>query len=200
MLIAGATIQSIVSANKKAKVKEGLKQMSGEHGGNTQRYVVMGVSGCGKSEIGARLAQRLGYPHLEGDSYHSPRNIEKMAAGMPLNDDDRRDWLHALAAEIAAAHDQSRGLVLSCSALKRSYRDLLRQGDPGLIFIHLSGDRSLIEERMRARPNHFMPVSLLDSQFRDLEPLGIGEAGLALDIRLAPDDIVQRVLDRHDKA
>jgi gluconokinase len=190
----------LLALTKKAKVKEGLKQMSGEHGGNTQRYVVMGVSGCGKSEIGARLAQRLGYPHLEGDSYHSPRNIEKMAAGMPLNDDDRRDWLHALAAEIAAAHDQSRGLVLSCSALKRSYRDLLRQGDPGLIFIHLSGDRSLIEERMRARPNHFMPVSLLDSQFRDLEPLGIGEAGLALDIRLAPDDIVQRVLDRHDKA
>lgn len=191
---AGVKIHSIVSANKRVKVKEGFKQKSGGQGGKPLRYVVMGVSGCGKSEIGARLAERLGYPHLEGDRYHSARNIEKMAAGIPLNDDDRRDWLHVLGSEIAAACEESRGLVLSCSALKRSYRDLLRQGDPALIFIHLSGDRSIIEDRMRARPNHFMPVSLLDSQLKDLEPLGDDEAGMELDIRFAPEDIVHRVL------
>ncbi len=190
----------MLALTRKLNVKERLKETTWEKSGNARRYVVMGVSGCGKSEIGARLAERLGYPHVEGDRYHSRHNVEKMAAGIPLNDDDRRDWLRTLGTEIAAAHEESRGLVLSCSALKRSYRDLLRQSDPGLIFIHLTGDRGLIEERMRARPNHFMPVSLLDSQLRDLEPLAGGEAGMELDIRLVPDDIVQRVLDHHGKA
>lgn len=162
-----------------------------------RRFVVMGVSGCGKSEIGARLAARLGYRHLEGDRYHSQQNIEKMAAGIPLDDDDRRDWLRTLADEIAAARADSHGLVISCSALKRGYRDLLRKGDPDLSFVHLAGVRSLIEARMRARPDHFMPVSLLDSQFRDLEPLAGDERGLCLDIGLAPDDIVRRVIEHH---
>lgn len=165
-----------------------------------RRYVVMGVSGCGKSEIGARLAARLGYPHLEGDRYHSRQSIEKMAAGIPLDDEDRKGWLQVLAGEIAVARGKSSGLVLSCSALKRSYRDHLRQGDPALVFVHLAGGRDLIEARMRARPDHFMPVSLLDSQLRDLEPLATDENGIRLDIGLAPDDIVQRVLEQHMKA
>ncbi|HYD63708.1 MAG TPA: gluconokinase [Noviherbaspirillum sp.] len=158
-------------------------------------YVIMGVSGCGKSEIGARLASQLGYRHLEGDSFHPPRNIEKMAAGIALDDADRKEWLLTLSSEIASARALRQGLVISCSALKRKYRDLLRQGDPSLMFIHLSGDRSLIEERMRARPNHFMPVSLLDSQFRDLEPLDSSESGLQLDVRLPPDELIRRVVE-----
>jgi len=163
--------------------------------GERQRYVVMGVSGCGKSEIGARLAERLGCPHLEGDRYHSRTSIEKMAAGIALDDDDRVEWLLKLSDEIAKARAASQGLVISCSALKRNYRNLLRRGDPELLFVHLTGGRSLIEERMRARSNHFMPVSLLDSQFRDLEPLDDGENGMCLDIRLAPEDLVRCIVE-----
>lgn len=168
----------------------------GNSDGKPQRYVVMGVSGCGKSEIGARLAARLGCRHIEGDSYHPLRNIEKMGAGIALDDADREDWLERLSAEIERAKADGRGLVLSCSALKRKYRDLLRQGDPDVIFIHLWGERSLIEDRMRARPNHFMPVSLLDSQFRDLEPLDASENGIALDVRDLPADLVGRIVER----
>ena len=157
------------------------------------RYVVMGVCGTGKSEIGTRLARKLSYRFLEGDAFHPPANVQKMAAGIPLDDDDRRDWLLALAAEIGIARTESQGLVLSCSALKRSYRDILRQGDPELIFIHLTGERTLIEERMRVRKDHFMPVSLLDSQLRDLQPLDAQERGMAIDIRLPPDAIVECV-------
>ncbi len=159
-----------------------------------RRFVVMGVSGCGKSEIGDRLARYLGCRHVEGDAYHSPRNVEKMSAGLPLNDDDRRDWLLRIRDEIAAAAARPECLVISCSALKRQYRDLLRTGDPALQFVHLAGDRDLIVQRMRARPNHFMPISLVDSQFKDLEPLGSDEAGVVLDIRLAPDDLVRHVV------
>jgi carbohydrate kinase (thermoresistant glucokinase family) len=158
------------------------------------RWVVMGVSGCGKSEVGQRLAQALGVRFLEGDAYHSASNVAKMAAGIPLDDDDRADWLRALQAEIAQARARGEGLVLACSALKRRYRDLLRAADPGLRFAHLSGPRELIAERMGARTAHYMPASLLDSQLRDLEPLQQDEAGLLLDIRKAlpvlTDDIL----------
>jgi len=146
------------------------------------RWVVMGVSGCGKSEIGQRLAQALGAPFLEGDAYHSASNVAKMAAGIPLDDEDRAGWLRTLQAEIAAAQARGEGLVLACSALKRRYRDLLRAADPSLRFIHLSGPRDLIAERMLARTAHYMPASLLDSQLRDLEPLQEDEAGLLFDI------------------
>jgi len=162
--------------------------------GLPQRWVVMGVSGCGKSEIGRLLAERLGVPHVEGDSDHPPANIAKMAAGIPLDDADRQGWLQLLQARIRAAAEQGRGLVLSCSALKRRYRDILREGDPQLVFVHLSGDRELIAARMQARSGHFMPVKLLDSQFRDLEPLGADERGIRLDIRNAPEDLVDQVL------
>ena len=160
--------------------------------GIPRRFVVMGVSGCGKSEIGRRLAALMGCRHVEGDSYHPDRNIRKMAAGVPLDDEDRRDWLLVLRVLIAGACKHGEGLVISCSALKRSYRDLLREGDPSLQFVHLEGDRELIASRMQARPNHFMPVSLLESQFRDLEPLNEDEAGIRLDIRLPPEEIVRQ--------
>lgn len=157
----------------------------------------MGVSGSGKSEIGRRIAELLGCRHLEGDAYHSQKNVDKMSAGIPLTDEDRRDWLMQIRDEIAAAVDRSESLVISCSALKRGYRDILRSGDPDLQFVHLQGDRSLITQRMKARSNHFMPTSLVDSQFRDLEPLGDDEAGICLDIRLEPDELVRRFRDAY---
>jgi gluconokinase len=147
------------------------------------RWVVMGVSGCGKSEVGKRLASALGVRFLEGDAYHSASNVAKMAAGIPLDDADRADWLRTLQAEIAEARKRGEGLVLACSALKRRYRDLLRAADPGLRFAHLTGPRELIAERMGARTAHYMPASLLDSQLRDLEPLQADEEGVLLDLR-----------------
>ncbi|HEV2612488.1 MAG TPA: gluconokinase [Noviherbaspirillum sp.] len=157
-----------------------------------QRWVVMGVSGCGKSAVGRSLADRLGVSHFEGDAYHPPANIAKMAAGTPLEDADRHGWLMLLQQHIAEAAKNGIGLVLSCSALKRRYRDLLREGDPDLLFLHLDGDRKLIAERMQARPNHFMPVALLESQFRDLERLQPDERGLAADIRQPPEALVEQ--------
>jgi len=158
------------------------------------RWVVMGVSGAGKSEIGARLAVALGVRFLEGDSFHPPHNVAKMSAGVPLDDEDRAGWLQALGSEINAAREHGEGLVLSCSSLKRRYRDLLRQADPELRFAHLSGDRALLEQRMRTRPGHYMPASLLDSQLRDLEPLQADEAGVHLDLTQTPQQLVDTIL------
>jgi gluconokinase len=159
----------------------------------------MGVSGCGKSEIGQRLAGRLSCAYVEGDDDHPAANVEKMSAGIALQDDDRRDWLLILQARIRTARETGNSLVLSCSSLKRRYRDLLRAGDPGLIFVHLSGTRDLIARRMQARPGHFMPLALLDSQFRDLEPLQQDEKGIAIDIDAAPEHMVEQVLQRFGK-
>jgi carbohydrate kinase (thermoresistant glucokinase family) len=158
-------------------------------------WVVMGVSGCGKSEIGQRLAAALDLPFLEGDSFHSAANVAKMAAGIALTDDYRAGWLHTLQAQIRQATAQGRGLVLSCSALKRRYRDLLRAGNPALRFAHLSGPRSVIAARMAARVGHYMPQSLLDSQLRDLEPLQPDEAGVLLDLSQSPQQLVDTILD-----
>ena len=154
----------------------------------------MGVSGSGKSAVGQRLADELGVPFLEGDSFHSAANIAKMAAGTPLTDADRHDWLLALQAEIRAAREAGHGLVLSCSALKRRYRDVLRAGDPALKFAHLRGDQALISARMQGRVGHYMPVSLLDSQLAALEPLQADEAGIELDIRNPPEQLIAQIL------
>ncbi len=158
------------------------------------RWVVMGVSGAGKSEIGARLAAALGVSFLEGDSFHPAANVAKMSAGVPLNDDDRAGWLQTLRNEISAARERGDGLVLSCSSLKRRYRDLLRNGDPELRFAHLHGEREILEQRMRTRPGHYMPASLLDSQLRDLEPLQADEAGLRLELTQPPEQLVNTIL------
>jgi gluconokinase len=159
-----------------------------------QRWVVMGVSGCGKSEIGRRLSAALGTAYAEGDDDHPPANVAKMAAGTALTDVDRRDWLLLLQSRIAAASAQGAGLVLSCSSLKRRYRDLLRAGDPGLVFVHLHGERALIAQRMHERPGHFMPPALLESQLRDLEPLQADEAGMVLDIADTPEQLIEQVM------
>ena len=166
------------------------------------RWVVMGVSGCGKSSVGLQLATALGAPFLEGDSYHSYANVAKMSAGMALTDADRADWLRALHAEIDEARQRGSGLVLSCSALKRRYRDLLRAADPQLRFAHLDGPRELIASRMAARAGHYMPPSLLTSQLASLEPLQADEAGIVLDIAKDPTELVRdilRTIDHHHK-
>lgn len=170
-----------------------MDNLIGKHG-STVRWVVMGVSGCGKSTIGQALAGALGADFVEGDQFHSASNVAKMSAGMALTDDDRAEWLLALQAQLRAAKESGAGMVLSCSSLKRRYRDLLRQGDPALRFAHLRGSRELIDERMRARVGHYMPASLLDSQLRDLEPLQPDEAGIVLDISEPPEQLIGRIL------
>jgi carbohydrate kinase (thermoresistant glucokinase family) len=154
----------------------------------------MGVSGCGKSSVGLQLAGALDVPFLEGDTYHSYANVAKMTAGVPLTDSDRADWLQALHQQIRDARLKDSGLVLSCSSLKRRYRDLLRSADPELRFAHLAGPRELIASRMAARKDHYMPATLLDSQLAALEPLQDDEAGIVLDIGKPPAELVQQIL------
>ncbi|MEV0637158.1 gluconokinase [Streptomyces sp. NPDC050619] len=154
--------------------------------------VVMGVAGTGKTTIGPLLAARLGVPYAEGDDFHPPANIEKMSAGVPLTDEDRLPWLDSIG-EWAHAR-AGLGGVVSCSALKRSYRDRLRAAAPDLVFVHLAGDRALIEDRMSHRQGHFMPTALLDSQFATLQPLAPDEAGVAVDVSGSPEDITERAM------
>jgi gluconokinase len=153
------------------------------------RIVVMGVSGCGKSTVGRLLADSLGLDYIEGDDLHPPENVARMAAGVALTDADRQGWLQALAQRLADARAQRRGLVLSCSALKRSYRDILRSGASDVRFVHLHGTRDLLAARMHGRPGHYMPPSLLDSQLATLELPGADELALSFDIAQTPQDI-----------
>lgn len=154
--------------------------------------VVMGVAGTGKTTIGPLLAARLGVPYAEGDDFHPQANIAKMSAGTPLTDEDRWPWLDA----IGSWADGRAGLggVVSSSALKRSYRDRLRVAAPGVVFVHLTGDRKLIEDRMSHRQGHFMPTALLDSQFATLQPLERDEAGVAVDVTGSPEQIIERAV------
>ncbi|WP_217550250.1 gluconokinase [Streptomyces sp. GbtcB6] len=154
--------------------------------------VVMGVAGTGKTTIGPLLAARLGVPYAEGDDFHPPANIAKMSAGHPLDDADRWPWLDAIG---SWAHGRAGlGGVVSSSALKRSYRDRLRAAAPGIVFLHLTGDRRLIEDRMSHRQGHFMPTALLDSQFATLQPLGADEPGVAVDVSGSPEEITARAV------
>lgn len=162
-----------------------------------KRWVVMGVSGSGKTTVGRILADRLGAQYAEGDDDHPRANIDKMAAGKPLTDEDRHWWLLKLQDRIRQSRQEDAALVLTCSALKRRYRDLLREADAGLAFLHLDGERALIASRMRGRTGHFMPAALLDSQLRDLEPLQADERGCRLDIRDAPEMLVERLLQQY---
>lgn len=159
----------------------------------TQHAVVMGVSGSGKSTIAALVAQRVGWVFADADSFHPPANIEKMRAGIPLTDADRRPWLLALADWMAEQSAHGNSTVLACSALRRDYRDLLsRRTEVG--FVHLHGPAELIEARMRAR-DHFMPPSLLNSQFAILEELQEDEIGVVLDLRRTPEELVEEAVD-----
>jgi gluconokinase len=147
----------------------------------------MGVAGCGKTTVAEGLAAALGWPFAEGDAFHPPANIAKMSAHVPLEDADRWPWLQALADRIAGEEAAGRSSVLSCSALKRSYRDLLRTGAPRVRFVHLHGDQALLAARLGARAGHFFPPDLLASQFATLEELGADEDGVVVDIALDPD-------------
>lgn len=155
--------------------------------------VVMGVSGSGKTTVGRSLASRLGVDHGDADDFHPAGNVAKMAAGQPLVDADREPWLRAVGAWLAS-HGGDGGAVASCSALKRSYRDVLRAAAPGVTFLHLQGGRGLLAERLSARSGHFMPPSLLASQLRTLEPLEPDEAGMAVDAGRPVVEIVDEFL------
>ena len=154
--------------------------------------VVMGVSGSGKSTVGAALARRLRVPFADADDLHPAENIAKMSAGHPLDDDDRQPWLHAVGRWLEEHRDQ--GGVMSCSALRRSYRDVLRQHVPVVGLLHLDGAREVIERRQAVRPGHFMPASLMDSQFRALEPLADDEHGVVVDVDQSVEAVVEQYL------
>jgi gluconokinase len=154
----------------------------------------MGVSGSGKSTVGAAVAQRLRVPFADADDFHPAANIAKMTAGEPLNDDDRRPWLETIGDWLAERCGS--GGVMSCSALKRTYRDQLRLHCPDVEFLHLVGTPEVIGRRQASRPGHFMPPSLLKSQFDTLEPLESDERGVDVDVDQDIDAIVETYLSR----
>ncbi|MCI0384831.1 gluconokinase [Streptomyces sp. CNQ085] len=149
----------------------------------------MGVSGSGKTTVGTALAERLGVPYAEADDFHPPGNVAKMASGVPLTDADRAPWLDAIAAWLKARGAD--GGVVTCSALKRAYRDRLRRAAPELFFLHLDGSPELIGERLTGRTGHFMPSALLRSQFETLEALDADEAGAVVPIDGTPDEVTE---------
>ncbi|GAC50305.1 gluconokinase [Gordonia aichiensis] len=160
----------------------------------TQRgpIVVCGVSGCGKSTVGAALAAHLGVPFVDADDLHPAANIAKMAAGQPLTDSDRLPWLDAVGRWLA---DHADG-VCACSALRHGYRDQLCRRAPGVRFVMLAVDPGVVKARVRARHGHFMPATLVDSQFAALEPHGPDEPGITVDATLPLDGVVDEIVDR----
>jgi gluconokinase len=157
----------------------------------------MGVSGSGKSTVGAALAQRLRVPFADADDFHPPANIAKMTAGHPLDDDDRHPWLEAIGIWLA---EHPTGGVMSCSALKRRYRDQLRRHCADVAFLHLSGALEVISRRQASRPGHFMPASLLASQFQTLEPLEPDEHGVSINVDQDIDSIIDSYVTLTDPA
>jgi gluconokinase len=159
---------------------------------SVQRYVVMGVSGCGKTSIGRGLAAALEADFIDGDDLHPQANVTKMARGVPLTDEDRAPWLAVVAQRLASA---SVTTIIGCSALRRRYRDWIRaDAGPDVVFLHLSGSRDLIASRMAVREGHFMPLSLLDSQFAALEPPGADERSITVNIDQPEQEIVAEFL------
>jgi gluconokinase len=145
----------------------------------TTSIVVMGVSGSGKTSVAVELARRLGWDCIEGDELHPEANVAKMRAGIPLDDEDRRPWLRTVAAVIGERERAGTSFLVTCSALKRSYRDLLRDGHPSVWFAHVAPSEQVLTERLAARTGHYMPPSLLSSQLATLEPLAADEPGAA---------------------
>jgi len=151
----------------------------------------MGVSGCGKSTLGTQLAKSLQRKFYEGDNYHSPQSVEKLKAGHPLTDHDRIPWLKQLAQVLLVSDDHA---ILSCSALKYTYREILRSCTKPLFFIHLELDRDSAYERLNQRTDHFFEPSLLDDQFAQLEPLKPTERGITFRAELSPNELIHKVL------
>ena len=162
--------------------------------------VVMGVCGAGKSTVGEALARRLGAKFVDSDSLHPQANVNKMAAGSPLTDEDRWPWLELVGAELAATHPD--GIIVACSALKRAYRDAIRAKASATIFVQLDVELSLLLNRLNQRPGHFMPPSLLDSQLETLQPLEADEVGIRVStsegIDFTVDQIVPHLEDVHE--
>ena len=156
--------------------------------------IVMGVSGSGKSTIGALLAERLGWPFADADGFHPPENVAKMAAGTPLTDADRWPWLDAIAAHIDAARKAGQPVVVACSALRRAYRDRLRAGHGDLLFLRLSGAPEVIAARQAARQGHFMPPSLMASQFATLEDTVAEPDAVTVSVKASPHEVVEAAL------
>ena len=156
------------------------------------RFVVMGVSGVGKTRTGSLLAEALGGSFIEGDDLHPDSNRARMAAGQPLTDEDRWPWLDRVGAALAQPDPPA---VAACSALRRRYRDRLRDRVPGLVFLHLVGDPALVRTRLDARQGHFMPPTLLQSQYGTLEPLAPDELGLEVSVEGPTAEVLERLLD-----
>jgi gluconokinase len=156
--------------------------------------IVMGVSGAGKTTVASRLAERLDRSFVEGDTLHPPRNVEKMKHGVPLVDADRIPWLNAIAARIDAARRAHEQIVVTCSALKRSYREILAAGHGDVGFVFLKGGKELIARRLKERGGHFMPPQLLDSQFAALQEPSADEPAIAIAIDPAPEQIVESIV------
>jgi gluconokinase len=154
------------------------------------------VSGSGKSSVMKRLARDLGWPAAEGDAFHSPENVARMASGVPLTDEDRRPWLDALAAWIGDRERAGENALVTCSALKREYRDRLRNGHPSVWFVHLTAGRSILAERVERRRGHYMPASLLASQLSTLEPLAPDEPGITLSTEISKGRAVETIVAR----
>ena len=157
--------------------------------------VFMGVSGSGKSTAARAVHERLGWEYAEGDDFHPPANVAKMRDGIPLTDVDRWGWLESLAAWTAERDARDEPTIISCSALRKAYRDVLRRGGEGTFFVHVTGDKHMILDRMSTR-DHFMPPSLLESQLDTLEPLAADEQGMDVDPALPVDRIAAMVLAR----
>ena len=156
--------------------------------------IVMGVSGSGKSTIGALLAESLAWPFTDADGFHPPANVAKMASGRALTDDDRWPWLDAIAAHIGAARKAGQPVVIACSALRRAYRDRLRAGHNDLVFLHLAGSADVIATRQAARQGHFMPPSLMASQFATLEDPSEEADAITLSVTASPEAVVAAAL------
>lgn len=181
--------QSAVSSDYRTALDRSLLPAHPMH------VVVMGVAGCGKTTLAQYLQQLLTWPYAEADDFHPAANIAKMAAGHPLTDEDRWPWLRSLEKWMSEQADNGLSTIVTCSALKRSYRDILRQAHGDVIFVELDAKVETLRQRMTQR-EHFMPVSLLHSQVATLEPLGADEDGFRLDSEASPQELAATVIER----